>query len=142
MPTIPPPLGKLRIVIIADPGAPGDMGLVYEQRVRHRLYGATFVLTTDANVANRYVSWQIYSVGASTPTAICTLAQTAGTARQYHWAVGHPALATNVGNHIYTPMPDDMWAEGLLFFQTTTENIQAGDTFTNIGLLVEEWIEP
>jgi len=142
MPTLPQQFGRLRTFAIAFPAAPGEIGIVYDQRVRQRILSARFTLSTDANVADRFLTWFISSSGCNSPIAISGIAQTAGTVRTYNFAFGYPTTPFLIGSELHCAMPFHMIVEGIAFFTTNTTGIQAADQFSGLSLSVEEWIEP
>ncbi len=105
-----------------------------------RLIAATATVTTDANVANRFVSLDYMNARGVTyarnGAGLVLTASTSATVFQWNsartvaeWAAGTPVLVPLM--LAFCP-PGFMW-------QITLDNIQVGDAITAVHLWVEKW---
>lgn len=132
--------GALRVISVANPGAGFDVLQIVPAGVTWVISSISARLTTDANVANRNVSLNILDSGATTVLRVPLNAPfTATQVTQITWAGDLQPLVT-LGSAASAPMPLTFRAGPGFFIDTTTQNIQVGDAYTNIRILVEEFV--
>lgn len=139
-PTIQHLHGRIRSITVTDPAADNEILETVPARRRWRLISIRFKLITDANVANRIVTLTIDDGTNNLLTIPSDTAQTASLTRYYHYHL-QPVPQFLIDAIFSLPLPDLFLAAGFRI-QTLTTGLQAGDDFSVIQLLVEEWIDP
>ena len=148
------PFGRLRFIRFNNPAAGANLVLetsqVYPNKV-WRVMAAGCLLTTDANVGNRFVSFALEPPGSDTgiPTRWASWASNrampANEAMEYFWGIGmhKDDLGTLIEHHQQGSLPDVYWATSdhrIIFF---VADRQAGDQLSEASIMVDEWdIEP
>lgn len=109
---------------------------------RWRLISVVAKLTADANVADRYVYLDIYKASIIYMRFMCQTPQTNGQVVLYTWSsgsgsnliAGSAVGVVSIGTNIL--MSNEM------VVKVDCVNRQTTDQFSDLDLLVEEWIEP
>ncbi len=104
--------------------------------------GVTCKFTADATTANRFIYLDIYKafdlllrltskeeVQASEDWVIC-------------WCAGGIATIDTTVSSQVAILPPKLLLNDQMTIESRTENMQVGDQFENVFMLVEEWIEP
>lgn len=123
---------------IPAPGAGAEWSVVVPNDVNWKLVSVVMLLTADANVANRLVSLELRAATALVWRFLAEASQPASTAVTYVAAalgVQSPATLATFNSLL---IPPNVWLPRNFIFQTVTENIQVGDAFSSIALMVEE----
>jgi hypothetical protein len=107
---------------------------------RWRVQSIFAILTCNATVANRSIRLDVNS-GAFWFEVQHSAFQIASEVARYVWAPGLPQTRTGVTPTIeyLQPLPIGLEVDNVFSIGTDATNFQAGDTWTSIGLLVEEW---
>jgi hypothetical protein len=135
--------GNLRVVPVANPAFGQDWNLTVPTNARWRFVYARATLNTDASAAQRFVQFDISSTanlfyivngddpaGGPGPNSGGNFSAA---------AINRPHIASS-GQSMFQVPPDlYMLAGGIM--QTATINIGPGDTWVNIGVLIEEWLD-
>lgn len=131
--------GFFEIVQGANPGAGLTFSLTDTGQFVSRLISVAFLLTTDANVANRFVSVQ-YDDGNGLIFIRAGAAVTfpANSTQLFSGWVGGPAGASATGTPVFFSLPNVFLDPGRKVTIGVT-NIQAGDTLTGIILGFERF---
>jgi hypothetical protein len=123
------------------PGAGNNFAVVLPQGQNHQILAVQFVLTTDANAADRYIT---VSAGISTTQmmkAPSIVKQIASKGYEHNFGVGiAPLDATTGANTLYSPLPDHMINKGGYNLRITVLNIQAGDVLADIVYYLKSWM--
>lgn len=131
-------LGRTVLLQPANPGA--GSGLTFVVPLSCRIESVTFVLTADANPANRQVVLLV-----STPAALNRMSftwanqlTTAGQSRLYYFERNPVVKAATIQGLLMAieNLPTGFSARRADELHITVENIQAGDTLTTILLTV------
>ena len=126
---------------VANPASGADWFYLTPNNRRYELVGVRFVMTTDANVANRNINLQI-SVGVDIKVAIpMSVVQPASTSFKYQYLQGVHAPTLLPSNNELMALPPRLFIPANYLISTTTVNIQVADQFTDIELLFNTWIE-
>lgn len=135
--------GLIKTVTGTNPAAAVEVSEACPANARWRLLSAYLVLTTDANVANRTVNIVITD-GASTYQQYAAGAvQTASLGYNYIIAAGYPIKDTAIDARAFMriPIPNDVILFQGWTLDTVIDGKQAGDDWSTVRLVVEEWIE-
>jgi hypothetical protein len=128
----------------SNPAAGADWGVVLPANTRWRVRGMTGVLTTSAAVANRQPSIAVLgSTGQGFQGFPTVNAVASGT---YHITAGGIAPYTAINPlDIPLPLPPDLVlasTSGVASaIQGSTVGLQAGDQWSAVALLIEEWLD-
>ena len=133
--------GLIRAVNIANPAAGAEISTSVPTNTRWQLLGARFVLTCDANAANRRVTLIIDDGTNETLADSAGALQTANQARNYSFADGIPADTGFIGAELRVAIPTTLKLFQAWRIRTSTAALQVGDQFSSIYLVVMEWIE-
>lgn len=142
-----PELGPYAVIEEFNPSNPAAGAEWFEYadlRRRFKLKYIVATLTTDANAANRRVHLRISSATATDAKrfeVISDTVQTASTAIKYSFAPYGVLPITNSDDDILVNIPADMWIVQSGGIESEVENIQAGDQWSNISVVVEEYLE-
>lgn len=135
-------IGTVIELDIANPAAGANFSFAVPSFHTIRPLGLTFILTTDANAANRVISIAMTNGAADTVlTKTASSLQTASLVHNYSLSIATqpPSLPTSLIQEI--SMPEIKLNEGWTI-DTTTDSIQAGDQYSAIKLAFEEWLMP
>ncbi len=132
--------GLLSGVQQANPLGGVEFEVTIPDRSRVRLISGFFTLVTDANVADRRVTFEYLADGLVVCVAVAEVVQTASTTRFYtlaHWGTGTGSL----DGRILVNWPSNLIMPGGDVFRTATFNFQAGDNWGRPLWFQEEWLE-
>ena len=132
--------GWLATVTPANPAAGANFSFTVGSLggIAARVVSAKATLTTDSNAANRLFSLD-YQIGRysslirNAPTNVIT-ASTAATV--FQWDHAHNLSEWNTNTPVFVPLVD-VWLEPGWTVQLTVDNIQVGDTITNIAVVLQ-----
>lgn len=138
-PQFPPDEPCPRYIDIPDPAAGADINYPCPVSHRFKILGFHFVLTADANVANRNVDIVISQGLTQLFRWNCDLVHTAGLPYTYHLIPGQIQPIFTIGFTRWVPagFPIHLFYGQTLF--TDTDNIQAGDQFSVVRLYGFGW---
>ncbi len=134
--------GKYNDVGGADPAAGAEASIALNANYRFIVHAATVTLVTDANIINRRVHLKFtYGTGGGVYDFFGSVDQPAGTTRKYTFANFGSGLTESDDDDILVPLP-----QGLQMYQggsvtTSTSNLQVGDNFSILFLLLERYFE-
>ncbi len=103
-----------------------------------RVFGMTFRLTTDANVANRRV-FPYFSCASGTYRFWANEDQAASLTHDYVGHVGESPPTTLYTTYHHLPMPRDVWIRGNGTIGIIVDNKQAGDQLFGIKFMQERF---
>ncbi|SRR5713101_438536 len=131
-------------VAVANPAAGADWTTFLINSTRWRVWGAQATLVTSAAVANRIPNLRLDDgTGTGRLLVPTTLTIPASTTRTVNWVPGYPSVGTDVAasllSGIAAPVPFLLAQAGDIRVQTT--NLQVGDQWSAITVLVEQWLE-
>lgn len=125
----------------ASPAAGAEMVQTIPSNARVKFISMVFQLVTDATVANRIVG--VYfrdSSGNNLCSSICLDNHPASTTRRYNVGA-YGAFQTVLGASAFVNVPPGLILRQGSYVTTITTNLQAGDQFTFMGWMVEEFVE-
>lgn len=125
---------------ITSPAPGADIFFTVPTSARWRLVGISASFGAGAAVANRNVSFILDDGVILFHQAQAPVSITAGQAAQVTFA-GGVTYGSGVGLVITLPAPAGQVLLGGWRIRSSTQNIQPADAWTNIRLVVEEWIE-
>ena len=135
-----PTVGIFKTVSTSNPAAGVELSHTVASGTYQKIRSIIFTLVTDATAADRNVrlrfsnfSNQIFDI------TIATL-QTASLTYEYTFLAGHPFGPTLINNKIVIPMPGDLLLGESFNIATATNNLQAGDNFSNAYILLDQFI--
>ncbi len=131
--------GEQEPFAIANPGAAQAATFTVDGRGLRRLNTIVFTLTTDANVANRYVTVEYrggdglaYCVNAA---AVVVLA---GSTQRFAGSIGRGVSEWATGTDVLFPL-DDVFLYASDVLRVGVSGVQAGDTLTAIRGVLERF---
>jgi hypothetical protein len=137
-----PPFGHVEIIGIAAPAVATDWTTTVPAALIWKILSICFDFNTDANVANRSILIDIESGALAlgsylyfgNHTAGVTIVYTASASPtdNYHDAYYHRSMA----------LPPNLWLPGGTTIHSAIANMQVGDQLGNVGMIVEQWIQP
>lgn len=128
-----------KIITVASPAVATEISIPAPGQGLWRVISLAFRLVTDANVANRAV--QLFADDGTNVwwRASAAAVQAAGTTVD-HGAFAGAATSTLTGTVATLALPSEgLWLEPGWRLRTITANIQAGDQYSAIAALVEEF---
>jgi hypothetical protein len=125
---------QIQQIGITDPAAGANYDVLSDLNIQQTLVGGTVEFTADANVANRTINLIISGNSGLISRSSDTTPITAGQTRIIQFWNG-PNMPANTTAIHYIPLPDNVSGQNLEI-QVTATNIQAGDTFSALQLLV------
>lgn len=137
---IPNNQGLIRQFAVTAPGAGAAVDITISTNVRWRLKAIEATFTADANVANRFVQ-VTWGLTLGDFRVYANLTQTAGQAIAYQFHEGGPDRSTAINSFLNVQLPHKILLNDAFLLRLTADNIQVGDAFTSINVIVEEWIE-
>jgi hypothetical protein len=137
--------GRIYSFGVGNPAAGNDWTATVPSLVRWQVLGVTGTLTTGAAAANRYISLQYIVLGAG--NSLVSSLSVAIPANMVANMVNAPTYLQNMSyapmagsTLVFLTMPSPLWLVGTGSIQSVTGNIQGTDQWSNIGVIVEEWI--
>lgn len=127
----------------SPPAAGANMSVQLAGQYRHHILTVNMILTTDANVANRFVSLSVTQSANRLYRQFCSLAIAAGTTQQIIFNVG-TGTSQQVGAQNLQLEPLNPWfiVEPAWSFEITVDNIQVGDQLSAILVTYGRWNRP
>lgn len=139
---IPQPLeSKIIEVSSLTQGAGNENNIQVAEGEIWKVRALEVALTTSATVANRRVHLQMQSPILGVYDFISSVDQTASTTKKYTFTPLGTALALSDDNDIIVPITPDITVDQDWNFQTSTTNLQAGDTFGTLFAMIERYID-
>jgi hypothetical protein len=132
--------GRLRSITGTNPAAGAEIIETVPTGARWRVIAGSFRFVTDATVSSRQPRLTITD-GTNTIWAGEEAANvTASDDVRHNFGLGTERLA-HLGDDRQYPFPTEMVLGAGFAIQTATLNLQAGDNFSALQFLVEEWLE-
>lgn len=132
--------GNLKRYIITDPGAGIEINQILDGPADIELLAIVFTFTTSATAATRTIAIKISGASFEMYRVISPTTQIASLAREYRVMPYSPAAALTGNGVIIIPLQEKLLVPESVKIETVTENLQAGDTFTNVRINVNEFI--
>lgn len=139
---IPDQQGRILLLTPAAPVAGADIVIAMPAGVRWRLKSFQAELTVDAIVATRVVELIIVVTGYELLRITTTRAQNASLTYVHAWHEGEAAQAVSGQLCRVGSLPKSYLINNSAVISTDTVNLQAGDQWDKVVMVVEEWIEP
>jgi hypothetical protein len=132
--------GAVRTFSVGNPAAGADWNLLVPVGARWRLMATNAQLVTSAAVATRVPELQFQA--AAVPIATFTPNGTVAASLTAQVS-GSSSVATNVAGvtDVMIPIGGPIYLLGNQLIQSVTRNIQAADQWSNIRVVVEEWLD-
>lgn len=139
---IPSTQGRIRIVTVANPAVGADWTTTMPVRVRWELIAVRGQYVADANVANRDPALRIDSGATIMYEAPVDRQINAGETRRLSWGAGVGVISSGNGLVYNGSIPVGLMLNNAMKILTVTNQIQIGDQWSGVVLVVREWIEP
>lgn len=140
MGSVPKSSGTLVVGSVADPLVQDSFEILTGAGVLMRVIGFRFTLTTDANVADRSVFYEIRDATRIISRVMHTRSQAANLTGHYSAWSGFNGVTAFVGIEYLMPFPNNYMQTNTFNVYVFGLNIQAGDQFSDIAYAAEEWI--
>jgi hypothetical protein len=130
--------------VISNPSAGTDWSITVPNFMRWRLMAARAQLVTSATAANRQVILRFGPSPNFVFQAMSQAVQAASLTWNYSWATGITSFTAATGAvtpNMNIATPGDLWLAAGQVIGSGTQNIQAGDQWSNIFIQVEECID-
>jgi len=137
---IPVVQGQIQLVQSGAVGAGTDPAYTVPVNTRMRIIACSAELVASAAVASRIASLQISRGGVIAGQVTTQLAQLATLTRRYGWASGCASPIPTPPSAEALGLPFLLYLEASDVISLQTTNLQAGDQWTPISLLVESWV--
>ncbi len=134
--------GRTEAFGVGNPAAGADWTYTVFTHQRVKVIAVSALLTTAAAVANRAPRLIIDDGAVTLFEAPAAVAIPASQVVQHSWGAGAggPVTADNAAA-ISSPIPNDLFLTGGMRVRTSTGLLQAADQWSNIRLLLQEWVE-
>lgn len=131
--------GWQEVVAVANPAAGQELTYSIAGQYDSRLLACEVLLTTSAAVASRYLTLQ-YLGGDGVPFAVngAAVLVTASSTAQYSFSHARGTAEWNTGTGVFVPLLPQFLEPGESI-KIDVDSIQAGDTLTNIRLVLERF---
>ena len=139
---IPADQGRIVVVNVPDPLLGADWAYIMPVRTRWALRSVQALLTTSVVVADRIPELQIIMAGFMALRRTARALIPGNSALYFGWYVGGGAPAIAGQTAIGASMPERYLLNDNSEFQTQTVALDAGDQWSEIMIVAEEWIEP
>jgi hypothetical protein len=123
-----------------QPPVGGNASIVQPAGTRWKIHSIMSQLQTSAAVGNRQFQFRILTGSPFGWISTAAATQAASLTYNYQIAPGTNLDAT-VPQTQTMPLPTDLILRGGVTLETTAIGLQAGDQFTPVGVLVEEWLD-
>ena len=134
--------GLFNIYPVTTPAAGHDWSISVNQDARWRLVGIGGDLTTSAQAGNRAPVPQII-LGTTTAMVVpSSLTQGPGTIIGWKWLPAYATIGQNAGSFNAASLPQPILLQGLSTVKCNTVAIQSSDQWSNVFVMVEEWLSP
>jgi hypothetical protein len=132
--------GWVHAVTVANPAAGAECHINIPTNVRWKVLGFLATFQPSAVVANRIIVIAVISAGFGCWTGPPTQGVPASIPVTYTAGMGVVAPATSPRN-VNGPLPNDMILVPVGDIHTSTLNIDPGDQYSNVQMVVEEWLD-
>lgn len=132
--------GRIVGITSALPGLGNDFTLGVSPNFRFRMIGVLATFQTSAVVANRTVRLRLLSNGFHTFFGGLAFNQTAGQTITYSWGAGYTSGFDGVAA-VCEPFPEGIILQHGDALLSVTNNIDVGDSWTELTALVESWLD-
>ena len=138
-------IGEIEGIVLANPGAGNEISLTVPQQETWEFLGLTYDLNTSATVANRVIK-VIFVINGVTMRAYSDRQLPENSSEKHDWVQVRASYYITTGNYpagshnyLLPFMMLDGNGGGTVRIGTSTNNLQAGDTFTNVQLIIRRW---
>jgi hypothetical protein len=131
--------GNLYLPSFTDPLTGGEALFRVPSNARWRLFTARAVLTTSAAAGNRTVRAVVDDSTTQVYRCAASAVQAPSTQVAYSFVPGGERLGAGGGDEI-VPLPADLYLPNAWRMKTATSGIDAGDQWSALACLVEEWL--
>lgn len=136
-------IGEIVTIVIPAPAAGNNFNYAVPAGVRLRIHAISFNFATDANVIDRQIAIYVMDpVGGNSFNAVCQATQAANLNVDYCFADGNRDMAAAIGGFVSTPLSRSLVLKPDDELNSAVQNIQVGDQFLEIYLLVERFLLP
>ena len=134
-----PNRGYFRIRSSTDPSAGNQISIAPPSGAIWRVHGISFTLVCAAAVANRKVHIVVSDTNTFQIDMISSVNQLTGETKKYSVAHYGAGLVDTDDNDILIHMPQEVWIPSGWTLGTTCTSMNAGDDFSAMDVLVEEF---
>ena len=138
---LPPEQGRVRVIVVADPSVGGEFSIDLPTGVRWEIKTVTGLLTTDANSGNRIPRLQIKDGSIIVAEFASDFVLLASDDMRYLWGPGLSQVTTNPTSASRGIIVAGLRLVDKMTIGSTTPSLRAGDQWSEITLLVEEWLD-
>lgn len=139
---IPDDQGRICVIKVVDPAGGGEFIHVQPARLRWRVISLKALFTADANAANRFFNLDLMVGGAVVLRMPVREEATAGQVWTINWFTGAFYTPDTLSLNEAGLMPEKLLVNNEMMITSFTDGIQVGDQWSQIYLMVEEWMEP
>ncbi len=137
-----PHFGHVQRLGIPAPAVATDWTTTVPASLIWKILSISFQFTTDANVANRAMIIDIDDGVLAYASFVYFGNHTAGNTIIYTATAAPTDSWHDVYYHRQIAIPSNLWLPAGTIIHSTIANIQPGDQVGNIGMIVEQWIQP
>ena len=131
---------SLESLAVANPGAGNNLTIAPSTAIRIELISLSFLLTCDANAANRLVTLTLSNGSIIVPFSATPGFQTANEAITYYFSQGMVNSDASASiQSIFAPLPRHLYFDPGDSLITDIFNIQVGDAITNVVYRFKYW---
>lgn len=141
MSSFPESRGQAFCRSVANPAAGASFSIIYVSGWLQRIWGFAFNFNTDATVADRYVWYKIWDGVSLYQQHVTTIAQTSSVGGIHSVGTSVRGISLMIGWYFMHAWHPEFLMDGLNRVEVGALNMVAGDTFANIRVFGEEWID-
>ena len=131
---------SLESLAVANPGAGNNLSISPNPALRIEITALSFLLTADANAANRLVTLTLSDGAVVTPISASPGFQTANEAITYYFSTGMINSDASASiQSIFTSLPKNLFLDPGDSVISDILNIQVGDAITNVTYRFKFW---
>lgn len=134
--------GKVTTLAPSDGTVSQNITITVPTGARYRFKSMKFDFNASSTVNTRTVQVIFDNGTTNIHTAVSAVTQTAGLTRSYDLGAGLPADTSALGSDIRIPVPNELVLLAGSRIRTNIANLSTGDQVINIGVQIDEWIEP
>ncbi len=139
---IPDQQGRIVVVVQAPPGVGFDPAYALENSVRWRLRSVQATLVTGADVVNRVPELTITQNGSEVLRITASQSIGANSVFIFGWMEGERAFAVTGQTSRVTALPRRFYMNNSAVVAIATVGLAMADSWGNMVISAEEWIEP
>ncbi len=139
--SVPIEQGAPFVLDVANPSAGADLTQLVPNHVRWEFHTMRFTFTTDANTANRRVTYQLDDTTGTFVSYEMGGEQTDTLARTYFLTPSDLQTLNTIGGNLYGFFPRNLLLLPGMTFRILIQNIQVGDQIADFRAYGRRWVE-